>query len=415
MTKASKLELRPVFAAKYRRASRSGKTKILNEFCELAGYHRKYAIALLKQVEGRPPRPRPPRERTYDDDVVQILVKIWEAASYPWSVRLKALLPLWLPWAKQHLSITSSQPAQLLQMSPSTMDRALRRYRDTLLRRNYGRTKPGTLLKHHFKVRTDNWDIDEAGFGEIDLVAHCGNLAYGEFINSLNFSDIATTWTETRAVLGKGQRPVCAAIEEIASALPFVLKGLDSDNGSEFINMHLLRYCKERGIQLTRGRPYKKNDNAHIEQKNWTHVRKLLGWQRYDTAGVLEAMNDLYRNELRWWMNYFQPTVKLLHKERIGSKVKRVYDAPKTPLDRVLELPKITKAVKAALLRDRKGLDPFVLAAQIDLKLRAIAALANTEVGPPLKPPASLRFNQLGPLSRRDWAERDQAQRGTGG
>jgi len=179
--------------------------------------------------------------------------------------------------------------------------------------------------------------------------------------------------------------------------------------------MHLLRYCNEHGIQLTRGRAYKKNDNAHIEQKNWTHVRKLLGWQRYDTPGVLEAMNDLYRNELRWWMNYFQPSVKLVCKERIGSKVRRVYDAPKTPLDRVLESPKITKAAKAALLRDRKGLDPFVLAAQIDVKLRAIAALANTEVGPPVKPPASLRFNQLGPLSRRDWAERDQAQRGTVG
>jgi len=230
MTQASKHELRPIFAVKYRRANRSGKTKLLNEFCELTGYHRKYAIALLKQEERTSPRPRPPRERRYDDDAVQILVKIWEAAGYPWSVRLKALLPLWLPWAKQHLSIASMQKTQLLQMSPSTMDRALRRYRDTLLRRNYGRTKPGTLLKHHVKVRTDNWDIHEAGFGEIDLVAHCGNLAYGEYINSLNFSDIATTWTETRAVLGKGQRPVCAAIDEMRAALPFALRGLDSDN-----------------------------------------------------------------------------------------------------------------------------------------------------------------------------------------
>jgi hypothetical protein len=157
MTKASKRELRPFFAAKYRRANRSGKTKLLNEFCELAGYHRKYAIALLKQAERKPARPRPPRERTYDSDVVQMLVKIWEAAGYPWSVRLKGLLPLWLPWAKQHLSMTPSHHGRLLRMSPSTMDRALRRYRDTLLRRNYGRTKPGTLLKHHVKVRTDNW------------------------------------------------------------------------------------------------------------------------------------------------------------------------------------------------------------------------------------------------------------------
>lgn len=414
MTKASKGELRRLYHLKYRRANRAGKTRVLNEFCELTSYHRKYAIALLKAAESPPPRPRSPRDRKYNDAAVQILVKIWEAAGYPWSVRLQALLPLWLPWAKQHFAISGEVQAQLFSMSPSTMDRALRGYRDTLLRRNYGRTKPGTLLKHHFKIRTDNWDITEAGFGEIDLVAHCGNLAYGEFANSLNFSDIATTWTETRAVLGKGQRPICEAIDEIASALPFSLKGLDSDNGSEFINMHLLRYCREREIQLTRGRPYKKNDNAHIEQKNWTHVRKILGWARYDTQAVLDAMNDLYRNELRWWMNYFQPTVKLLRKERIGSRVKRIYDAPKTPLDRVLELPNVTREVKGALLRERKGMDPFVLAAQIDVKVRAIGALANMETGPPLKPPASLRFDPLGSMTRRDTAERELAQKGLG-
>src|ERR1700693_1825930 len=412
MTKASKRELSPVFAAKYRRAGRSARTQLLDEFCELTGYHRKYAIVLLQQRTTVTRPPRAPRERTYDGELVAVLMKIWEAAGYPWSVRLKALLPLWLPWAKQHLLIAPSQEVQLLQMSPSTMDRALRSYKDRLLRRNYGRTKPGTLLKHHFKIRTDNWDIHEAGFGEIDLVAHCGNMAYGEFINSLNFTDIATTWTETRAVLGKGQRHVCEAINEITTVLPFPLKGLDSDNGSEFINMHLLRYCKEKGIQLTRGRPYKKNDNAHIEQKNWTHVRKLLGWQRYDTAAVLEAINDLYRNELGWWMNYFQPTVKLLRKERLGSKVKRIYDQPRTPLDRVVESANVTKATKAALLRHRKSLDPFVLAAQIDVKLRSIVALANLEVGPPARLPASLRFGQIGSLSRRQAAEKEEAQTG---
>ena len=199
------------------------------------------------------------------------------SAGYPWSVRLKALLPLWLPWARRRLRLRPRTEQQLLSISARQIDRRLAPYRRELLKRVYGRTKPGTLLKHHIPLRTDRWDVTTPGFTEIDLVAHCGTLGDGEFVHSLNLTDIQTTWVETAAVLGRGQGAVQAALEELRQALPFRLCGIDSDNGSEFINQHLWDYCQAHEIQFTRGRPYKKDDNAHIEQKNWTHVRKLLG------------------------------------------------------------------------------------------------------------------------------------------
>src|SRR5206468_11427335 len=174
------------------------------------------------------------------------------------------------------------------------------------------------------------------GFTEIDLVSHTGNSAAGDVCNSLKLTDIHTGWTETQAVLGKSQEAVRGALETIRQALPFALRGIDSDNGSEFINQHLYRYCQAQAMQFTRGRPYKKDDNAHIEQKNWTHVRRLLGYVRYDTPEAREAINDLYRNELRRFQNLFLPSVKLVRKERVGSKTRRRYDRPQTPFERVL-------------------------------------------------------------------------------
>jgi transposase InsO family protein len=185
---------------------------------------------------------------------------------------------------------------QLLAISPRTIDRRLQPHKQQLRRRRYGRTKPGTLLKHHIPIKADRWDVTTPGFGELDLVEHGGASTAGEYVRSLNFTDIATTWAETCAMLGKSQRAVGQALDEIAAALPFRPQGLDSDNGAEFINAHLLRYCHARDIQFTRSRPYKKDDNAHVEQKNWTHVRKLLGWDRYDTPEACDAINDLYRH-----------------------------------------------------------------------------------------------------------------------
>jgi hypothetical protein len=235
-------------------------------------------------------------------------------------------------------------------------------------------------------VKTDSWDVTTPGFAEIDLVSHSGNSGEGEFAHTLNLTDIHTGWTESRALLGKGQEGVQQALEEIQGSLPFRLLGLDSDNGSEFINWHLQRWCKQSQIQLTRGRPYKKDDNAHIEQKNWTHVRKLLGWERYDSRAAVEAMNDLYRHELRLWLNLYLPSVKLVKKVRVGSKVRRVYDAAQTPFERVLVSASAHPDQVAALKKLRASLDPFQLGKMIEAKIEDIYQMANSRLSPQANP-----------------------------
>jgi len=384
MGPASVREYIRAISRRYATATATAKRTMLDEYCATTGYHRKSAIRALN----RPPRSARSsphhrgRSQVYGEQVVGVLAAIWEAAGYPWSTRLKALLPLWLPWAKRRFAIPPTVEQQLLTISHGTIDRRLQSRKRQLKRRLYGRTKPGTLLKHQIPIKTERWDTTAPGFVEVDLVSHSGNSADGEFLQSLNLTDIHTTWVETRAVLGKGQLRVRMALEEMQTAIPFALQGLDSDNGSEFINNHLFRYCQTRHIQFTRGRPYKKDDNAHVEQKNWTHVRKLLGWDRYDSPEALEAINDLYRHELRLMMNLFQPSVKLLRKVRVGSRLKRVYDQPQTPLDRLLASRQGDPQKIAALVELRSRLDPFVLAAAIDRKLSDIYRLANHRQSP---------------------------------
>jgi len=369
---------------RYRQARRADEGRILDEFCAVTGYHRKAAIRVLTGPAPGAARPAPRRPVKYAPPVIEALRQIWVAAGYPWSVRLKALLPLWLPWARRRLRLRAGVAQQLVTISPRQMDRRLAPYRRELLKRLYGRTKPGTLLKHHIPLKTDRWDVATPGFTEIDLVAHCGSLGDGEFVHSLNLTDLHTTWVETAAVLGKSQAAVQAALEELRHALPFRLCGIDSDNGSEFINQHLWDYCQAHEIQFTRGRPYKKDDNAHIEQKNWTHVRKLLGYVRYDTPRARDAIHALYRQELRLLQNLFLPSVKLLRKERVGARVRRRYDAPRTPLERVLASADLDPGRAAALRAQRDRLDPFALAHAIELKLERIYALANPRHSPSL-------------------------------
>ena len=395
MSARAKQEYVQAIYHRYRGARRPEKRTILDEFCQVTGHHRKHAIRLLNSPApgaARPPRRRPPR---YSPAVIAALRSIWEAAGYPWSVRLKALLPLWLPWARRRLHLRPAVEQQGLAISPRQIDRRLAPHRRELRKRLYGRTKPGTLLKHHIPLKTDRWDVVMPGFTEIDLVAHCGSLGEGEFVHSLNLTDIHTTWVETAAVLGKSQVAVQTALAELREALPFALRGIDSDNGSEFINQHLYDYCQAQEIQFTRGRPYKKDDNAHIEQKNWTHVRKLLGYLRYDSPAAQTAIHALYRHELRLFQNLFLPSVKLLAKERVGARVRRRYDAPRTPLDRVLACPEMVPAAAAQLQCQRARLDPFALAATIDQKLARIFALANPHHRPQastaLPPPIAVR------------------------
>jgi len=362
---------------RYRGARRPEKQRILDEFCQVTGQHRKHAIRLLNSPAPGAAHPPRPRAAQYPPAVIDALRKIWEAAGYPWSVRLKALLPLWLPWARRRLHLRAAVEAQLLRISPRQIDRRLAPHRREIRTRLYGRTKPGSLLKHHIPLKTDRWDVATPGFTEIDLVAHCGSLGDGEFVHSLNVTDIHTTWVETAAVLGKSQVVVQSALEELRQALPFPLRGIDSDNGSEFINQHLWDYCQAQEIPFTRGRPYLKNDNAHIEQKNWTHVRKLLGYVRYDTPAAQVAIHALYRGELRLFQNLFLPSVKLLGKTRVGARVRRRYDPPQTPLDRVLACADLRPEVAMQLRRQRARLDPFALARTIEQQFERIYALAN--------------------------------------
>ncbi|MGH8274343.1 MAG: integrase catalytic domain-containing protein [Gammaproteobacteria bacterium] len=366
---------------RYRQSGRSEKGRILHEFCANCGYNRKYAIRLLNgaPTEGRAKgKGRRRRGVTYGAELVSVLKAVWEAADYPWSVRLKALLPGWMPWIRRHYRLSAKAEGQLLQISARSIDRRLRGEKRKLRRRLYGCTKPGSLLKHHIPLKTDHWDVQVPGFTEIDLVSHSGNSASGEFCYSLNVTDIHTGWTETQAVLGKSQEAIRAALEAIRRVLPFPLRGIDSDNGSEFINAHLVRYCEARAIQFTRGRPYKKDDNAHIEQKNWTHVRRQLGYVRYDTEAAREAINDLYANELRLFQNLFLPSVKLAGKARVGSRLRRRYEAPQTPFERVLASAAVNHD-QVAELRGLSGrLDPFHLSASIRAKLEGIFQLSTS-------------------------------------
>lgn len=366
---------------RYAATDRKGRTGVLDEFCEMTGYHRKYAIVLLRpagpsRAAGSGAGPGARRGPAYSEEAVSVLARIWEAAGWPWSVRLKAMLPQWLPWARGRVrGVTPQVEAQLLRMSPRQMDRRLAGRKQVARRRIYGHTKPGTLLRQQIPVRVGRWEAAGPGWCEIDLVSHSGPRAAGEFLHSLNVTDIHSGWCETRAVMGKGERGVVLALADIRRSLPFGLKGIDSDNGSEFINHHLVRHCRKEGIVFTRGRPGKKDDNAHIEQKNWTHVRRVFGWDRYDSEGQRMAMNALYRGALGTMMNLFQPTVKLVARERAGSGLRRRYDAPQTPLDRlVASLPPgapLPPAL-ARLLEQRKATDPFELSRQINAQLERL-------------------------------------------
>ena len=246
---------------RYERAPRGEKGRLLDEVCEMTGYHRKAVIRRLRRPapRRRGRRGRPPR---YGPDVLAAVQAIWRAAGYPWSVRLKALLPAWLPWARRRLRLTPAIEAALLRISARQIDRRLQPEKRRLSKRLYGRTKPGTLLKQHIPVQTERWNVTTPGFTEIDLVSHSGDCADGEFLHSLNLTDIHTTWVETRAVMGKGEVRVQEALEALRAVLPFQLRGIDSDNGSEFINHHLYRYCQAHQMQFTRGqerrqRPYR--------------------------------------------------------------------------------------------------------------------------------------------------------------
>lgn len=378
MSSRSKREYLEAIYLRYKRASRKNKAIILDEFCAACGYHRKHAIRLLRKFRRfiKPKRKKKGRKPLYSKEtIVKPLKKIWLSANLPCSKRLKAVLPLWLPgYVQQYGSLTGEITESLLAISPSTMDRLLKPARMKYKGRGRSTTKPGTLLRKQIPIKTNQWDESHPGFLEADTVAHCGTSMAGMFAFTIDCVDIATGWTEQRAVWGKGETGVLEQIKDIEKSLPFPLLGFDCDNGGEFLNHHLLRHFTERKrtVQFTRSRAYHKDDNSHVEQKNWTHVRQWLGYHRFDIPEIVPLLNNLYTTEWRLFHNFFCPSVKLIAKERIASKTIKRYDKPKTPFQRIMDSPNISDSVKSSLRAQLETLNPFPLRKAIEEKLKKI-------------------------------------------
>ncbi len=368
---------------RYKDASRQEKTAILNEFCATVQCHRKHAIRVLKGFK-RFTKPKPHKRGKpplYQREAIyKPLKEIWLQANLPCSKRLKAILLLWLPGYTEYFGELSPEITRaLLTISPTTIDRLLKPVRIEYQKRGRATTKPGTLLRKQIPIKTNQWDESRPGFLEADTVAHCGDSTAGMYVNTINFVDIATGWTEQRAIWGKGEAGVLEHIKNLEKILPFPILGFDCDNGGEFLNYHLLRHFSERKnpIQFTRSRAYHKDDNAHVEQKNWTQVRQWLGYERLDNPRVLPLLNDLYTKEWRLYHNFFCPSVKLISKKRIGSKTIKLHDSPKTPYHRIMESPYIEESVKRSLMKQLENLNPFRLKKIMDKKLNKIFSINN--------------------------------------
>jgi hypothetical protein len=370
-----------VTAARYQKATKKLKGIILEEFAALTGYDRCYAAYLLRThgkkmyvggntilVADVGTKATKPRNRVYDTLVFTALLNIWLIMDCICGKRLAPMLKELVPLLQKHREITidAATKGKLLTISAAPIDRLLKAERKKQQLKSRSHTKPGTLLKHQIAIRTfAQWDEKRPGFVEIDLVGHDGGDPSGDFAQTLNVTDIATGWTEAQAVKNKAQRWVFEAITDMRVRFPFDILGIDSDNGAEFINNHLYRYCKEEKITFTRARSSRKNDNCFIEQKNYSVVRRAVGYMRHDTQLELEILNELY-GFLRLYSNFFQPGMKLLEKTRIGSKVKKKYDEAQTPYQRVLASPDIPKENKKQLRSQYRKLNPAELKRKIE-------------------------------------------------
>lgn len=378
MSPISKREYLEAISTRYRHASRNEKTAILNEFCSTCGYHRKHAIRLLHTFRRFTKRKSKRKGRTplyHNDAIMKPLSRIWLAANLPCSKRMKAILPLWLPGYMERFGCLPAEVIKALHtISPATLDRLLKSAKVKYKGRGRSTTKPGTLLRKQIPIKTNQWDESRPGFLEADTVAHCGTSLSGMFAYTIDCVDIATGWNEQRAVWGKGEEGVLKQIKDIEKSLPFPLLGFDSDNGSEFLNHHLLRHFTQRKqpIQFTRSRAYHKDDNSHVEQKNWTHVRQWLGYHRFDNPDVIHLLSNLYTQEWRLFHNFFCPSVKLISKERIASKTIKRHDSPKTPFQRIMESTHIAESIKNHLKDQFDQLNPFHLRKAIEEKLKKI-------------------------------------------
>jgi hypothetical protein len=372
MSLKSKRELLEVIRPRYLKANKAEKQKILDEFTSATGYHRKYAIRVLKnqvRVQNHLKGKTKTYKTIYRGEVVQALEQIWEIYGRICSKRLQPYLPEAIKVLErcQEIELSKDTKDLLLRISSASIDRCLHPIR---IKSPHGlsTTKPGSLLKKLIAVRTFTaWDEERPGFMEIDLVAHCGNTTEGQYLNTLTCTDICTGWTDVSALPHRSQQAVSEAIHRMRQRLPFPLLGIDSDNGSEFINDLLYRYCLDEQITFTRSRPYKKNDQAHVEQKNWSVVRHTVGYDRWETEQERALLESIY-DDLRLYINFFQPSFKLIAKERIGNQTIKRYDTAKTPYQRVLERQDISLEVKARLMNLYLQLNPAELQRRIDQK-----------------------------------------------
>lgn len=373
MSERSRREYVALQRARYRKGSRKEKGRILDEGCRLFGVHRKSLIRAFAQ-EARRRRGRRGRPPRYGPELIEPLKRIWLAAEQPCAKRLVAVLPLWLPYyEKRQGKLEAPLREALLAASAATLDRLLKPLR---ARRRKGRcaTRPVKHLEGQIPIRTRFQEADGPGYIEADTVAHCGGSMEGSFVWSVTFTDIWSGWTEPRAIWNRSRVQLVARLKEVEENLPFELLAFDSDNGKEFINHKLFRYLRQRRVPIdfTRSRPYRKNDQAHVEQKQWTHVRQLLGYDRLEDRRLVTMIDDLYRGEWRVLHNFFLPSMQLIAKTRDGGHIKRRHSKALTPYDRLLASPKVDEAAKKKLTRERKQYDPFELQREIEVKLKAI-------------------------------------------
>jgi transposase InsO family protein len=386
-------------ALEYKRATKKRKGEILDSLVGLTEYNRSYAARVLRQrarevvlgtgrvggvkftlvEDQRSPRTkRRRRPRVYGKEVLVPLQRVWVVCDGICGKRLAPYLRTIVSVLERvgEMTLDDEVRRKLIRISPATIDRLLAPARKRYQLRARSQTKPGTLLKHQIPIRTwSDWNEARPGFVEIDLVSHEGGDPRGEFAYTLDATDICTGWTETVAVRNRAELWVFAGLKEALARFPFKIRGIDSDNGSEFINNHLVRYCKEQKITFTRSRPYRKNDNCFVEQKNSSVVRRTVGYARHDTPEELELLNELY-SRLRLYANYFQPVMKLVEKTRTGSRVSKKYDKARTPYGRVLTSRDIAKRVKQDLRRGYKELNPVPLGREIDRLVARLHSVA---------------------------------------
>ena len=375
MVSQSKREYLAKIKDRYRHASKAGRSRILDEFCEVCGHHRKHAIRLLR-ADARTRHKHPGRPGGYGDTELRVLDSIWLNSDRPCSKRMSGMIRLWLPFYEiKHGDLDPQCREKLLNLKSRTLDRLLEPIRKKHGAKGISGTRHGNYLKSSIPLKTSHADVTEPGFVQADTVAHCGDSLDGSFVWSLTFTDIQSGWTENGAVWNKGRHGVYQLLQTIENRLPFTLKGFHTDNGGEFINHHLHNYYRERAtpVLMTRGRPGRKNDNPHVEQKNWTHVRLLLGYQRIEDETLVKDINALYE-ATGLFNNFFCSSTRLVFKERRGAKYYKRYDQPATPCERLLASDHINELQKTHLTDMLINLDPYKLRTQIDAKLKAIFA-----------------------------------------